>query len=122
MKFWANLKEWFELIRSLHKVIPEPELTKALAGQFGMEYQEHIDEQIDPSVIALLTPKLAHRYQVVPLSRETIDSRIRVKVAIRDPMDVDAVDELRRITNLEIEPVVVPKPEIQRALQRFYGG
>ena len=95
---------------------------KALAGQFGFEFNGHIADNIDPEVLALVPRNVARRYWTIPLSQEVAGSRLRVKAAISDPLDADTVDALRRITNLDIEPVIVPKSEIRRAFKRFYAG
>ena len=98
----------------------DAEVLKALADQFGFEFSDHIDMSIGSEVIALLPRQLARRYRAIPLTREIDGARIRVKVAISDPLDVDAVDALRNITKLDVEPVIVPKKEIRRALTKFY--
>jgi len=99
----------------------DAEVLKALAGQCGVGFSDHIDESIDAEVIALLPKQIARKYRTIPLAREIEGPRARVKVAISDPLDVETVDALRIITKLDIEPVVVPKIEIRRALKRFYA-
>lgn len=73
-------------------------------------------EGIPQDVIALVPERLAAQYRAVPIA---VDGR-RLRLAMRDPKDLIALDEIAFLTGLSIEPYVATEFRIQRALQRYY--
>lgn len=73
-------------------------------------------DRIPREVIALVPARLAAQYRAVPLA---IEGR-RLRLAMRDPKDLIALDEIAFLTGLSIEPYVATEFRIQRALQRYY--
>jgi len=73
-------------------------------------------ERIPREVIALVPARLAAQYRAVPIA---IEGR-RLRLAMRDPKDLIALDEIAFLTGLSIEPYVATEFRIQRALQRYY--
>ena len=97
--------------------LTEVDVSKALAGQFGMDFIQLAEYRVSDEVIAMVPRHVARRYKVVPVYKH--DSTLTV--AISDPMDVDTVDSLRYILKINVEPVVATLPEIEAALARYYG-
>ena len=97
--------------------LTEVDVSKALAGQFGMDFIQLAEYRVPDEVIAMVPRHVARRYKVVPVYKH--DSTLTV--AISDPMDVDTVDSLRYILKINVEPVVATLPEIEAALARYYG-
>jgi len=73
-------------------------------------------DSIPQDAIAVVPGRLAAQYRVIPLA---IDGR-RLRLAMRDPKDLIALDEIAFLTGLSIEPYVATEFRIQRALQRYY--
>jgi hypothetical protein len=73
-------------------------------------------ERIAPETLAVVPGRLAAQYRVVPLS---VEGR-RLRLAMRDPKDLIALDEIAFLTGLTIEPYVATEFRMQQALQRFY--
>lgn len=73
-------------------------------------------ESVPPDVIATVPGRLAAQYRVVPLA---VEGR-RLRLAMRDPKDLIALDEIAFLTGLSIDPYVATEFRIQRALQRYY--
>ena len=97
--------------------LTDVDVSKALAGQFGMDFIQLAEYRVPDEVIAMVPRHVARRYKVVPVYKH--DSTLTV--AISDPMDVDTVDSLRYILKINVEPVVATLPEIEAALARYYG-
>src|SRR5215475_13302445 len=74
--------------------------------------------EIDPNVIKLIPQDTALRYQVVPLSR--VGSVLTI--AMTDPTNVFAMDDIKFMTGFNVEPVVASESAIGEAIGRFYGG
>jgi hypothetical protein len=73
-------------------------------------------ENIPRDVIAVVPGRLAAQYRVVPIA---VDGR-RLRLAMRDPKDLIALDEIAFLTGLSIEPYIATEFRIQRALERYY--
>jgi len=97
--------------------LTEVDVSKALAGQFGMDFIQLAEYRVSDEVIAMVPRHVARRYKVVPVYKHDTT----LTVAISDPMDVDTVDSLRYILKINVEPVVATLPEIDAALARYYG-
>jgi hypothetical protein len=74
-------------------------------------------ENISPEVIAAVPARLAAKYCIVPIA---IEGR-RLHLAMRDPKDLIALDEIAFLTGLPIEPYVATEFRLIRAIERFYG-
>ncbi len=73
--------------------------------------------KIQPDVIALIPKKIALRYSLMPVSK-LIDT---LTVAMADPRDLKAIDDLRSVTNLEIRRVLASEKDIKDAYEQYYG-
>ncbi|MBI1950096.1 MAG: hypothetical protein HYS34_01880 [Acidobacteria bacterium] len=74
-------------------------------------------ESIPPEVIASVPSRLAAKYCIVPIA---IEGR-RLHLAMRDPKDLIALDEIAFLTGLPIEPYVATEFRLVRAIERCYG-
>jgi general secretion pathway protein E/type IV pilus assembly protein PilB len=90
---------------------------KLLADEFGMPMIEMINVRASGELMALLPRHLAAKYTAFPVSREGNT----VRIAISDPLDVDAIDSISHFLKLNVEPVVAPADEIRAHIDRFYG-
>ncbi|MCS6243174.1 MAG: Flp pilus assembly complex ATPase component TadA [Opitutus sp.] len=100
------------------RVVEARQLSKLLADEFGMPLVDLPALRV-PNVeaMALVSRAFATRYNVFPISREGGV----LKLAIADPLDVDAIDSLSHVIKLTIEPSVAPAGDIKHAITRFYG-
>lgn len=90
---------------------------KLMADEFGMPMIEMANVRPSGELMALLPRALAVKYTAFPVSREANS----VRVAISDPLDVDAIDSISHYLKTSIEPVVAPADEILAHIDRFYG-
>jgi len=98
-------------------MIKEADLVRALAEQVGLEFVDLSDYHIDPSSTTLLPDALARRYRAIPIGER--DGKLLV--AMSDPANVYALDDIRTITNRDVQPVVATAADIEQAIQRFAG-
>ena len=96
--------------------ISEAELVRTLARQVGLEFVDLNDRAVDGSVAALVSESLARRYQAIPIGWE--DGRLIVAMA--DPSNVFAVDDIRAIAGAEVRTVVATASQINDTIERFY--
>ncbi|PTL35100.1 type II secretion system protein GspE [Candidatus Methylomirabilis limnetica] len=98
--------------------IDEDEIASCLGRQYGVPSVDLNTIKIDPLVLNLISGEVARKHQIVPLSW----SGSSLTVAMADPSDFGAIDELRFITGHNIQPMVAPKATIQNTLNRYYNS
>jgi type IV pilus assembly protein PilB len=98
-------------------MIKEADLVRALAEQVGLEFVDLNEFPIDATSTVLLPEALARRYRAIPIGER--DGRLLV--AMSDPANVYALDDIRTITGREVQPVVATAQDVEQALQKFSG-
>ena len=98
--------------------ITDDDITGVLSRQYGVPSINLKFYEIDPNVIKLIPQDTALRYQVIPLSR--VGSVLTI--AMTDPTNVFAMDDIKFMTGFNVEPVVASESAIGEAITRFYGG
>jgi type IV pilus assembly protein PilB len=98
-------------------LVKDDEITGVLSRQYGVPSINLKYYEVDPSVIRLIPQDTALRYQVVPLSR--VGSTLTI--AMTDPTNVFAMDDIKFMTGFNIEPVVAPESAVNEAIAKFYG-
>ena len=101
-----------------NKVIRAGDVTQAKAAQFGAEVVHLANLKIEDDVISLVARDVARKYRVIPVFR----SEGKIGLAIADPSDLNTIDSLTHLLNAEIEPRVASEPDIEAALNKYYGG
>ncbi|WP_159883451.1 GspE/PulE family protein [Paenibacillus puerhi] len=97
--------------------ITEQQLIEVLEFQLGIPHIQLFRQKIDPKVINLIPQRVAEQHQVLPVRVEGN----KLFLAMADPLDYFAIDELRMSTGLRIEPTIAAREELQRAIRRYYG-
>ncbi|OFX13187.1 MAG: type II secretion system protein GspE [Armatimonadetes bacterium RBG_19FT_COMBO_69_19] len=98
--------------------VTEQQLAKALGTQWGLAWVDLNTIEIDADVVKVIPQHLAQRHKVLAIEK----TRKRVKMAIADPLNVVALDDVRLVTGLDIEPVVAAEADILAAISRYYAG
>ncbi|MBZ5700545.1 MAG: type IV-A pilus assembly ATPase PilB [Acidobacteriia bacterium] len=98
--------------------ITDDDITGVLSRQYGVPSINLKFYEIDPAVIKLIPQDTATRYQVIPLSR--VGSVLTI--AMTDPTNVFAMDDIKFMTGFNVEPVVASESAIAEAITRFYGA
>ncbi|GLX69294.1 GspE/PulE family protein [Paenibacillus glycanilyticus] len=97
--------------------ITEQQLIEVLEFQLGIPHVSLYKYQIDPEITQIIPESMAKRYQAIPLHKDGG----KLMVAMADPLDYFAIEELRMSTGFRIEPAISSKDELQRAIARHYG-
>jgi general secretion pathway protein E/type IV pilus assembly protein PilB len=98
-------------------VVAKLDMLKALAAQFGMETITLQGLDISREVLDMVPGDVAQRYKVVPVFKnENV-----LTVALGNPLDVDTLDGLRYVLKANVEGVVAPPEEIEKAIANYYG-
>src|SRR5262245_56470949 len=97
-------------------IISEGDLTNFLSKQYGVPSINLSEFEISPEVIQLIPPELAKRHQLIPVNR----AGATLIVAMSDPSNIYAIDDLKFRTGLNIEVVVASEVAIDEAVTRYY--
>src|SRR5688572_28264475 len=98
--------------------IEETELTAFLSKQYGVPSINLHDFEIDPEVIKLVPHEVAEKHQVIPVNR----AGASLIVAMADPSNIFAIDDLKFLTGYNIETVVASEAAIAQAIERYYNA
>src|SRR5271165_6317448 len=99
-------------------LVSDDDITAVLSRQYGVPSINLKFYEVDPAVIKLVPQETAVRYQIVPLSR--VGSTLTI--AMTDPTNVFAMDDIKFMTGFNVEPVVASETAISEAIHKFYGA
>jgi type IV pilus assembly protein PilB len=97
------------------KMVSEGALTSILARQIGLKYVDLANLDVDISATSLVDAEIARRYNLIPVGF----NGDRLMVAMADPTNVFALDDIRIMTGMQIEPMVATKEDIVAAINRY---
>ncbi len=92
-------------------------ILSVMARQIGIPYVDFSQQKPDPAAVAVVPKELANRYTLMPVE---FDEEGRLLVAMADPHNVLALDDLRIITGYEIKPGISTKDDIVAAINEYY--
>jgi type IV pilus assembly protein PilB len=98
-------------------IVKDDEITALLSKQYGVPSINLTQFEIDPAVIKLIPGETAHKYQIVPLSR----AGATLTIAMTDPTNVFAMDDIKFMTGYNVEPVVASETAVTDAVFRYYA-
>ena len=108
--------------RSLGRVLVEKgyleerDLVRTLAEQIGMDFVDLSEADVDPIAASSIPESLAERHNLLPIAFEPDGALV---VAMSDPANVFALDDVRAVTKREVIPVVATKDDVVAAIKRF---
>ena len=96
-------------------------LITVLTTQMGIEYCEVRTIQIDESVLNLVSKDLVQKYHAIPIGYAEDNPNI-LQVAMADPMDLMAVDDISISSGLQVEPLLSFQDDLDNVIGKFYGS
>lgn len=97
--------------------ISEDQLIEVMEFQLGVPHVYLDQFEVDRSTIDLVPEEVARRYKVLPVKRRGN----RLTLAMIDPMDYYAIDDIQMTTGLQIDPVIATRDSIQKAFAHYYS-
>src|SRR5213082_4285453 len=96
--------------------VKDEQITALLSKQYGVPAINLASFKIDLTIIKLVPTETARKYQIIPLSR----SGSTLTIAMTDPTNVFAMDDIKFMTGYTVEPVVASETAVVEAIQRYY--
>ncbi|MFC6238350.1 GspE/PulE family protein [Longivirga aurantiaca] len=97
-------------------VLTEAQLVASLAAQIGMRFVDLGDIQIDGSALGRVPGHVARRHTAIPIGYD----EGKLVVAMADPANVFAIDDIRSAAGIDVKPVVATRNDVAAAIDRFY--
>ncbi|MBV9068961.1 MAG: type II secretion system protein GspE, partial [Acidobacteria bacterium] len=96
--------------------VAEEDITECLSQQFGVPSINLAHFEIDSAVIKLIPPDVARKYNILPVNK----TGATVTIAMADPTNVFAMDDIKFMTGYNVEPVVASETAVIEAIQKYY--
>ncbi len=103
------------------KFTTEDEIAEALHQQMKIPLAKIREAKLAPEVISILPENMVRKHRLVPFELDEENPNI-LRVAMADPLDIIAVDDLSIITNMQIEIMVATPSEVDYAIEKYYGN
>jgi len=98
--------------------VRDEEITSLLSRQYGVPSINLDHFEVDPAIIKIIPAETARKYQILPLSR----SGATLTIAMADPTNVFAMDDIKFMTGYNVEPVVASETSLEDAIEKYYGS
>ena len=98
--------------------IKEKDLAVLLSQSLNLPILNLFRFKIDPEIIKLIPEKLAKQYHVIPVSRMGNN----ITLCMSDPLNIFAIDDIKALTNYNIDPIISTEKEITDAIHNYYGA
>ena len=96
-------------------------IAKLLQQQLNLDYIQLSGIYIDPMIVGLVNEQILRKHIVIPFEFSENDSNT-LRVAMADPLELNAIDDLTFITNYNIEAVIATPRDISATIDRYYGS
>lgn len=97
--------------------LSEKDITEVMGKQMGVMFVDLEFQNIDPELIRTVPEHLVRRYKIVPIGQ--MDNKLTL--AMVDPLNVLAIDDIRLITGFDIQPVICTEDGVQKIIERHLG-
>src|SRR5262249_56119463 len=98
-------------------VVSEAAITETLSQQFGVPSIDVATFEIDPNVIKIVPGDVARKYGVLPVNK----TGATLTIAMGDPTNVFAMDDIKFMTGYNVEPVVASEVALRKSIDKYYG-
>ncbi len=98
--------------------VKEEEIVRLVSRPYSVPFLDLHAVEVDPQVIKVISAATARNYRVLPLS---VNGNL-LRLAMVDPTNVFAMDDMKFMTGYNVEPVAVSKVALEAAFHRYYGS
>ncbi len=96
--------------------ITEKDRVRGLGEHYGVPFADLSEIVPDGDVVKLVSQEIARKLKLIPIARENG----KLTIAMKDPVNIFAIDEIRLVTGLDVEPVIAVEEDIINAINRHY--
>ena len=101
-------------------ILTEEDLVDALSSQLGMQVVDLHNVEIDKRILDMVSVNILKKNVVIPYAFKEGDAGV-LKLAMANPLDIYAMEDVSIITNFQVEPVIATTRDIMLAIDKYYG-
>ncbi len=101
--------------------VSENDMVDVLVEQLGIEYVDVRKIKVDENAARLLKEDFMRKNSLIPIAFDELLPNV-IRVAMADPMDIIAIDDISIITNMQVDPVLSTKGQINMAIDKIFGA
>jgi type IV pilus assembly protein PilB len=98
--------------------VDDQELVEFLSQRYGVPAINLIEIEVDETIIKIIPPDVARKYTILPISK----AGAKLTIAMVDPSNVFAMDDIKFMTGYNVEPVVASESALRDAIEKYYGS
>lgn len=102
-------------------LVSESDMIDVLVEQLGIEYVDVRKVKIDENAAKLLKEDFLRKNSLIPIGFDTLLPNV-LRVAMADPMDIIVIDDISIITNMQVDPVLSTKAQINMVIDKLFGA
>ena len=99
------------------EIVSEESMVDAISKEIGVEKVDLAEVKIDKKVLKLVSQNLCKKYNLIPFE---IDGK-KIKVALADPLNIFAIDDVRIVTGMKVETYIATKSQINKCIEVNYS-
>jgi type IV pilus assembly protein PilB len=99
-------------------LLGDEELVEFLSQRYGVPAINLSEVEIDDTIIKIIPPDVARKYTILPVSK----AGARLTIAMVDPTNVFAMDDIKFMTGYNVEPVVTSESALRESIDKYYGS
>ena len=99
--------------------VTDKDVTEMMGIQLNVDFVDLDNINLDPDTVKLIPDNLAKRYNVIPI--ELVDN-MRIRLAMADPSDILAIDDIRLVTGYDIDPVIATESSLKKVIGTQFGS
>ncbi|MBR0519675.1 type II secretion system protein GspE, partial [bacterium] len=98
--------------------VTDKDITEMMGIQLNVDFVDLDNMELNPDIVKTIPDNLAKRYNVIAV--DLVDNRIRLAMA--DPADILAIDDIRLVTGYDIEPVIATESSLKKVIGTQFGS
>lgn len=103
-----------------NNIVSEETFVKVLGEQLHLEYIDLTNVKIDEKILELVPSNILQKYGMIPFEFAPDKPNV-LRVAMLDPLDMEAIDDINIVTNLQVEPVIATRRSLNIVLDKHFG-
>lgn len=101
-------------------IVSEETIVKTLGEQLHLAYVDLTNAKIEDEILDLVPSALLKKHMMIPFEYASDNPNV-IRVAMVDPLDIEAADDINIVTNLQVETVITTRRSLNMALDKYFG-
>ena len=103
-----------------NNIVSEEAMVRCLGEQLHLAYVDLTNAKIEDKILDLVPGNILQKHGMIPFEFSPDNPNV-LRVAMLDPLDMEAIDDINIVTNLQVEPVITTRRSLNMTLDRYFG-